>query len=151
MSELVAVRGRKREWDVTVTRPTTPVQAVNLTGATLWFTVKYSPTDSDSDAVIRKVSSSGGGIAIVSAAAGTATITLEPVDTQGITLAQTIRGHFLGPMMHWELTVLEADGSLWAVDQGNFVIESSVLGTYDGAAHISPDPAKILVGGLATV
>lgn len=61
---------------------------VNLTGLVLTFTAKHKYEDADADAVF--VKTLGDGIAVVSAEAGTATITVSPEDTDDLTYHRTL-------------------------------------------------------------
>ena len=75
---LKMVRGRKVTYDVVVQNPLGA--AVNLTGGTLRFTVKWSPYDADNVALFQK-SSPSTGIVVTDATNGKATITISASDT----------------------------------------------------------------------
>lgn len=81
MSDLVAVRGDNETYDLTVVLPSG--SPVNLTDATLWFTVKKNKYEADSAALISKTSALNGGITIANQNTdpGEAAIALVPTDT----------------------------------------------------------------------
>lgn len=82
MADLEVIRGDDEVLDVSFKQPD-GITPLDITGALgIWFTVKRSSLDDDADALIQK--SLGAGIAVVSAPAGTATITISPADTADI-------------------------------------------------------------------
>lgn len=82
-------RGDTRRFNLTVTRAG---GAENLTGSILRFTAKLSQADAYVDAQIAKSSDigEGGGITITNAAAGLATVQIDPDDTADITAARRL-------------------------------------------------------------
>lgn len=86
MSDLIAVRGDNEAYDLQVA--TGAGVAIDLTGASLWFTVKKNSTHKDLQALIQKTTDDGidlayQGVATPSGAdtTGQATIYLVPADT----------------------------------------------------------------------
>jgi hypothetical protein len=81
VSDLVAVRGDNETYDLTVVLPSG--SPVNLTDATLWFTVKKNKYEADAAALISKTSALNGGITIANQGTdpGEAAIALVPADT----------------------------------------------------------------------
>jgi hypothetical protein len=86
VTDLIAVRGDDEDYDLTVA--TGAGVAIDLTNATLWFTVKKDSTDADLRALIQKTTDDGidlayQGVAVPSGAdtTGQATIHLDPADT----------------------------------------------------------------------
>lgn len=76
--DIQARRGDHETYDLALTQASGA--ALNLTGATVWFTAKHRASDADADAAIAK-SSPAGGITIANAAEGLCTLELEPDDT----------------------------------------------------------------------
>lgn len=75
---LQVVQGNTVRLDVAVT--VDGGTAADLTGCTLWFTLKEKRSDTDANAVFQK-KTGGGGIVVLDAAGGLARITLSPDDT----------------------------------------------------------------------
>lgn len=82
--------------------------AVNLTGCTLRMTAKNRRQDTDAQAVF-VLSSPSDGIAIVSAAAGTFTVTLVPADTLAMPAARNLE---------FDLQITDATGQVFTADSG---------------------------------
>jgi len=82
---LYAVRGDHTTYRVTVTDSLGA--AVNLTGSTISFSVKYKREDTDANALIWKKNTAGGGsdaeIEIINAVGGIFDIKIVPADTNG--------------------------------------------------------------------
>lgn len=93
-------RGDTEQFSVLVTDPATG-QAIDITTMSLRFTAKYRTTDTDTDAVIVKVSDYGG----ISFGAGTgeALITIDPEDTVDLTKTTTLL---------WDLQITDFNGSV---------------------------------------
>lgn len=105
MSVLELTRGDDRVLDVALS------EAVS-DGALLEFTVKRSYADSDEDAVITKSSDVDGEIAFEESA-GTASITIDAVDTQDLDVA---------PAYVWDVQMTSSAGKITTVARGRFVI-----------------------------
>ncbi len=86
MLNLTMTRLRTAAWDLTVTQGSNPPVVVDLTGKVLWFFAKFSISDPDSKAAVRKNSTTVGGITVTDAVNGLATLTLDPADTDRIPL-----------------------------------------------------------------
>jgi hypothetical protein len=77
MSDIAVIRGDDVTLNITVTDDsTTPATAIDITGATIFFTVKANLNDADADALISKSVSSHS-----NPAAGITSIALTPTDT----------------------------------------------------------------------
>lgn len=114
MSELVAIRGDDEIYDIAFKMPD-GVTPLNLTGAQgIWFTAKRSSLDPDADALIQKAL--GAGIAIVSAPAGTATLTIDAADTADIEPTTLV----------WDAQVKDSLTKIRTAAKGTLVIESDV-------------------------
>lgn len=114
MSELIAIRGDDEIYDVEFKMPdgTTPL---NLTGVQgIWFTAKRSSLDPDADALVQK--SLGSGITVVSAPAGTATITIDAADT--VDIEPTV--------LVWDAQVKDSLGKIRTAAQGTLKITADV-------------------------
>jgi len=86
-------------------------EAASLVGATVRFTMKtaeYTTDVTDADASVAKNVTDG-------TAEGTATITLNPSDTSGLT-----PGKFF-----YDIKVQEADGSIYKIDEGTIKLDGS--------------------------
>lgn len=116
MSTVVMKRGDDRVLDVTcVDRDGEPV---DITDVFLWFTAKRSKADADTAAVLRKDSIDG--IAIVVAAEGTATVTLDSADTEDLLVAT---------VLYWDVQGKDGDGKIITLAEGILVIEADVTRT----------------------
>jgi hypothetical protein len=91
--------------------------AVDLTGATLWFTAKEDWDDLDADAVFQK-KTGGLGIAVTDALAGEATVTIPGSDTASLdNEVQTLE---------CDVQLLEVDGTLTTVARGQLVLQPQI-------------------------
>lgn len=112
MADLDAVRGDTNKYDVTVTRDGA---ALDLTGATLKFTVKRSLDDADADAVFQKAI--GTGIVVDDVAGGLATLTVAPADTSALPAPRSF---------HYDLQLTESDGRVTTVAIGSLRLSADV-------------------------
>jgi hypothetical protein len=78
MTDISVKRGDNETLDLVVTDTDTG-DPLDLTGVSLWLTVKVQVNDPDSLAVIQKTV--GSGITITDAAAGEASVSISPADT----------------------------------------------------------------------
>ena len=89
--------------------------AYNLTGSTLWFTVKRRKSDADASAIAQLYWISGGassGITVATPATGVAAVRIVAADTDEITQA----AH------SWDLQLKDAAGVVRTVDFGTLVV-----------------------------
>jgi hypothetical protein len=117
-TELVVRPGASASWLASITTSAGAAQSLaQLTAA--WFTVKSTLAETDAEAPLQ-VTLAGGGIAVVSAAAGTLTISLTPAQTAGL--------EYGAAKYLWDLLLKFADGSVSPPDgmSGEIVIERSV-------------------------
>lgn len=112
-------RGDDRIIDITVTDK--DGVAVNLTGVSLWFTVKTFLTDVDDSSIIRKTL--GSGITVVSAPAGTAKIAIDAADTRDWPGKR-------GQTFFWDLQGKDNTGKIVTLDHGTFVLKADVTRAY---------------------
>lgn len=92
--------------------------AVNLTGATLWWTLKLaSDTAPDDLAAIAKLfwvdGGSSAGIAVSDPLTGQAVVTLTPAVTDSLSLSIDYR---------WDLQLKDSIGRIFTVDQGRLLV-----------------------------
>lgn len=113
MSRLTVIAGDDAILDVAVTDDTTG-DAVDLTGAHLWFMVKADPDDADDDAAVSK--ETGDGIEFVDADEGTATVTLDAADTIAL----------LGAF-YWELQLRDGTGLIRTLASGRFAVSRGLI------------------------
>jgi hypothetical protein len=114
MTLLTMTRGDTRVFTVSLTDA--DGVALDLTGLTITFTAKRRYSDLDDDAVLQKTS--GAGIEVLDAEAGTATITIDPEDTADLEL-ETL------PTLAWDLQV-ENGGDVRTPLQGQLAIRPDV-------------------------
>lgn len=95
---------------------------VNLTTAELWFTVKRKLSDPDSDAIIQKTT--GAGIEH-EAEAGSATIYLEPSDTEGLAARQQT--------FRFDVQLKEQDGRISTILRDYLTVKPDVTIETDGS------------------
>ena len=91
--------------------------AYNLTGATLWFTVKRRKSDADASAIAQLYWIDGGassGITVATPATGIAAVRIVAASTTAIVQA----AHF------WDLQLKDAAGVVRTVDFGTLVVLS---------------------------
>lgn len=89
--------------------------AVNLTGATLWFTAKRLISDIDANAVIAKTS--GSGIVVLSAVDGTYRVDLLPADTASLTKTT---------QLYYDVQLKESNGVVTTIDRGTLEIIADI-------------------------
>lgn len=104
------IRGDSNIFTVTVTDQ--DGAAMNLTGAKLFFTAKYSRSDTDAEAIFQK-SSPSNGIEITSAAGGLATVTITTMDTYNLT--ENIAAYY-------DLQVKDSSGRVFTATRGRLEI-----------------------------
>jgi hypothetical protein len=84
--------------------------AVNLTGASLWFTAKTGVAQADPGVFQKTI---GSGIVVTDAAGGLAQVTIAPADTSGLTVPTTLL---------YDIQLLESTGTKTTVASGNLTI-----------------------------
>lgn len=117
MADLTAIRGDTNEYDVTVTRKDDQGvdQPLNLTGATLKFTVKRSLRDADTDLVLQKTV--GAGITVTAPLTGECTLRLDPADTASLPAPRSF---------HYDLELTETDGRVTTTALGLLRLSADV-------------------------
>lgn len=117
-TQLSVIRGDTSSWNVAVTLNG---EVYPLTGSSLRFTVKRSPNDPDSAAVITRTSATGG-VTITDGAAGKARITLGPADTTTLDPGATYV---------WDFQITTSGGSVYTPDglRGPFTVSADVSRT----------------------
>jgi hypothetical protein len=113
--DLTVRRGRTKTWNYGAT---VDGQPLNLTGATVYFTVKERYADLDEDALALK-NTTEGGVTVTSAPGGTGTFRLDPADTLGLPDWET--------EVVWDLVVREANGAVHEIDSGKILVLPTVL------------------------
>lgn len=114
--QLVMVRGDSASWLLGAARNGA---AYNLTGASLWFTAKYTTADADVAAVFQKTLADG--LVITDAVNGLVTATLAPSDTSTLPDSRTI--------LDWDLQVKTVAGSVYTVAIGKLTVFPDVTRT----------------------
>jgi hypothetical protein len=94
--------------------------AVDITGYTLWFTAKRKLSDADASAVIRLSTDGGiGGISVISAAAGTFTISIAASLTASLPdVMQT--------ELFYDFQIRNAAGAVQTLSKGRLIVEYDV-------------------------
>jgi hypothetical protein len=114
MSELTMVRGDSFSFDgAPAERNGVPI---NLTGAQLKFTLRRTNDPIDLRPAVVQKDTVGGGVAVVSAPAGTYRVTLLPADTQGLTYSVTL---------YYDVELTESGGTVTTVDSGTLYVDAS--------------------------
>lgn len=90
------------------------------TGTKLWWTAKTKKTDPDTAAVIRKGTTNAGltGIDVTGTATGQCVVTLAPADTANVGKGTVF--------LHWDMQLLELDGTLTTVNKGRLALTEEV-------------------------
>lgn len=89
--------------------------AYDLTGATLWFTLKRDYADLDSAAELQHTI--GSGIVVTNAAGGLATHTIGAIETAGLAV---------GLLYRYDYKLKAADGTLKPIEAGTFSVKPYV-------------------------
>jgi len=121
MTVLTMERGDTFTWTATIGSPT----PVDLTGYTLWFTIKSAvnltpPDPADANALVLNYWVSGGtsaGITVATPASGVAVVTVVPTITM---LFDARRGYV------FDLQMKDAAGATTTIDQGTVTISDDV-------------------------
>ena len=87
--------------------------AYNLTGCTLFFTMKLNEAQADADAAIQHSSGALGGITITSAVGGTATHTITAAEAATLTVGATYK---------WDVQLVAADGTVKTLEDGDATV-----------------------------
>lgn len=92
--------------------------AANITGCSLYFTVKPSFSATDAEKVFQKTI--GSGISVTNAAGGLFSVNISPADTRGLVA---------GKSYVWEVRIKQPDGTISTPDglAGTFVVTPEVL------------------------
>ncbi len=113
-TRLTITRGDTKRFDLTVTDELTGA-AIDLTGATMWFTVKRSRSEPDSVKQFQKTTSDG--ITIASGSSGTATLIIAPADSASMDPAR---------LYVWDLQIKSSTGAIYTVDSGPLAVLGDV-------------------------
>ena len=80
MANITVFRGDTIELDLTITTGSNS-GAANLSGADIYFTIKKSPSDPDSKAVVKKETPAASGITVTNTGQGLATVNIPTGDS----------------------------------------------------------------------
>lgn len=119
MTKLSLAKGDSlvHEWEVIGADGT----ATNLDENTIYFTVKKSYLDSDTDSLIRKTSA-GSDVVIVNAELGQVRVIINPIDTESLNDEVTY-------VLVWDIKRSTAAGAVYTFDSGEFVVTRTVRRT----------------------
>lgn len=92
--------------------------ALDITGAEIWFTAKYGPNDADEDAVFQKTI--GNGIDIVDAPLGEINIVLDPEDTDSLLDTNKLR---------FDVQIKDASDKVYTIESGTLIVDYDVTRT----------------------
>jgi len=107
VTDLNGDRGDTNLYDLTAKQASGA--ALNLTGVSLWFTIKRNAWEADPGVVQKTV---GSGINVTDAVNGLFTVTLDPNDTKDIEPGR----------YSWDCQVKETTGRVTTVDRGDFFL-----------------------------
>ena len=114
MADHSMVRGDTKYINIPVTQPNGT--AYNLTGCSLWFTVKRHVGDVDALAVFQLTI--GSGIAILSAAGGTAQVTITPA------LTASLVGN--PDRLVYDVQLKSSTNEVFTIEQGTLTVKAGV-------------------------
>ena len=120
MSLLSMVRGDKQAFDIAVVDA--DGVAVDLTGITITFTVKRRRTDTDAQAII-SLSTASGIVTDYDPTLGTATITLDPEDTEDLS------DHVIARSLYWDVQIDDMAGDVRTPLSGRLAISADTTRT----------------------
>src|SRR3990172_7530268 len=115
MSLLSMARGDKQAFEIAVVDA--DGVAVDLTGITITFTVKRRPTDTDAQAII-SLSTAAGIVTDYDPTLGTATITLDPEDTESLS------DHIIARSLYWDVQIDDMAGDVRTPLSGRLAISA---------------------------
>lgn len=121
MADLTVYRGNTITYTLTVTRDSAPV---DLTSASIYFTVKTSVGLTDACAVFQKTT--GSGVTITSASGGIATVVIDPIDTASVTGGT----YDTSVDLLYDVKVIESGGVETTVALGKFTVILTITQTY---------------------
>ena len=113
MSNFAITRGDTVEFSASITLGGV---ALNITGASLWFTAKKQFIDADEDAVFQKTI--GDGITVTNAASGLITIAIDPEDTEELSNVKT--------QLQYDLQMKDSEDKVYTVASGTLVVNPGV-------------------------
>lgn len=114
MTTLSMTRGDTAAFTITVTRSGS---AENITGATLYFTVKSNSAQADAAAIIQKSTVSG--ITITNGAGGIASVAITPANTSSVTPG----------VYYYDVQYRTTGGDVYTVDSGYFLLQEEITAT----------------------
>lgn len=115
MTDLRARRGDDEIYEFSIKQA--DGSPLNLTGLSIWFTVKPSFEHTDAEALAQR--SVGNGITVVDAAAGRCDVTLLAAATAGLSGARAAR-------LVWDCQIKDATGLIQTVDGGQLIVDPDV-------------------------
>lgn len=122
MTALDVTRGDTLRYTVTLTDPDIPANPYNLSGCTLWWTLKEDrdrkdADDSDAIAALYWVSGGGAsGIVVATPADGEPVITMTPTQTDGLDQ----------DLYYWDLQLTDSAGDTWTSDSGTLKVRQDI-------------------------
>jgi hypothetical protein len=121
MTLLVMTRGDKIAFTASMTDGT-GVNPADLTGITITFTAKRRKTDTDAQAIIVR-STADGIVTDYDPTTGTATITLDPEDTELLT------AHVVARSLYWDVQIDDMAGDVRTPLKGLLAIDADITRT----------------------
>jgi hypothetical protein len=120
MTLLAVTRGDRQTFAISITDA--DGVAVDLTGITITFTAKRRPTDTDAQAVI-SLSTAAGIVTDYDPTLGTATITLDPEDTEDLS------DHVIARSLYWDVQIDDMAGDVRTPLSGRLAISADTTRT----------------------
>lgn len=114
MTVLSAIRGDDETYELTIKDRNNV--AIDLTGCSLWFTVKRDESETDAQAIAQKTI--GAGITVVNAGTGRADVRLAAADTASLSGKRA--------KLVWDCQIKDATGVVSTVDSGVLLVEADV-------------------------
>jgi len=105
-------RGDDVYLDGTITKNGT---AQDITGCTLWFTLKASKSDPDSAAILQKTT--GSGITVTNAAGGIYNVRINNSDLASLTVPKTF---------YWDVQIKDSANIVQTVDSGTLTVNLDI-------------------------
>lgn len=115
MADITVFRGDTIDLDLTITTGSNS-GAANLSGATLFFTLKERVSDSDAQAALKKQTPSGSGITITNTGAGLATVNIPTGDSY----------YFKTGPYHYGIQLKDASSNIFTITTGLFNVKADI-------------------------